>query len=175
MLVRIKGDHIPETLTYIEKNWKAMIPWEPFDYHFLDAEYNKMYQSEQKTARLLSTFSTIAILLACLGLFGMTALITVKRTKEIGIRKVLGATIGSITLLLSVDFIKIVLIAIIISVPVAWYASERWLNTFAYRIDLPVWIFILAGIFAIGIALVTVSYQSVKAALTNPVNSLRNE
>ena len=147
----------------------------PFEYYFADEKYNQQYQTEQQYGRIFTTAASLAILIACLGLFGLTAFTAEQRTKEIGVRKVLGASVGSIVALLSKDFLKLVLIAIVIASPVAWWAMNRWLQDFAYKIDIEWWVFALAGLLAVGIALLTVSFQSVKAALMNPVKSLRSE
>ncbi len=175
ILIKLKGNDLQDALTSIASVWKGRIPGRPFEFHFLDREYNAMYQSEQKTAQLFSVFSGLAIVLACLGLFGMAAIMTSQRTREIGIRKVLGATIFNITSLISMDFIRNIIIAFLISVPFAWYFAFRWLNNFAYKIGIPWWAFAAGGFFSILIALLTVSYQSIKAALLNPAQSLRNE
>ena len=134
-----------------------------------------MYKSEQKQGDIFTVFAFIAILIACLGLFGLSAFTITQRVKEIGVRKVLGASTGSIVSLLSKDFLKLVGIAAVIAFPVAWYAMHTWLQDFAYRINMPWWIFILAGIIAAIVALATISFQAVKAALSNPVKSLRSE
>ncbi len=175
MFVKVKGSDIPATLQFLQKTWKEWAPYRPFDYHFLDDDYNHLYIAEQRTAKVFTIFSTLAILLACLGLLAMAAYTTVQRTKEIGIRKVLGASAPNITLLISKDFVKLVIIAIVISVPVAWWAMHRWLNDFAYRISIHWWVFAAAGALAVFIALITVSYQAIKAAVANPVDSLRTE
>jgi putative ABC transport system permease protein len=175
LLVKISGDNIPATLKQLETVWKERVPHRPFEYHFLDEEYASLYKTEMRTGQLFSTFSSLAILLACLGLFALAAYSTVKRTKEIGIRKVLGATVTNITVLLSKDFLKLVLIALVIASPIAWYAAHQWLNDFVYRISIQWWIFGLAGIMAILIALVTVGFHAIKASLSNPVKSLRSE
>ena len=137
--------------------------------------YRKQYQTEQQYSTIFTVASALAILIACLGLFGLAAYATEQRTKEIGVRKVLGASVGSLITLLSKDFLKLVLIAIIIATPVGWWMMDRWLQDFAYRVDLSWWVFALAGLLAVGIAILTVSFQSIKAALMNPVKSLRSE
>jgi putative ABC transport system permease protein len=175
MFVKISFNNIPGTLQAIEKIWKDRVPHRPFDYHFMDQDFNTLYISEQRTAKLFSLFSAIAITLACLGLFALAAFTTVQRTKEIGIRKVLGAGVGNITVLVSKEFIRLVLIAIIIACPLAWYAGSVWLQNFAYRISIGWWVFALAGLLAVFIALATVGYHALKAAMSNPVKSLRTE
>ncbi len=173
--VKISGKNIPATIQFLQSVWKERVPQRPFEYHFLDDDYNNLYVAEQRTATLFSVFSSIAILLACLGLFALAAFTTIQRTKEIGIRKVLGANVSNIAVLISTEFIKLVLIAIIIATPLAWYASQKWVQNFAYRIHIEWWVFILAALMTIVIALITVSFQAIKAAIANPVKSLRTE
>jgi putative ABC transport system permease protein len=175
LFVKISGDNIPATLQVLENTWKARVTHRPFNYHFLDEDFNVLYSIEQRTARLFILFSGLAIALACLGLFALAAYTTVQRTKEIGIRKVLGAGITDITVLVSKDFIKLVMIAIVIAAPLGWLAGNKWLQDFEYRIPITAGIFIIAAVIAIGIALFTVSFQAIKAAVANPVKSLRSE
>jgi putative ABC transport system permease protein len=159
----------------IEATWKQLAPGQPFSYSFLEDDFEAMYRAEQRVGTLVLVFSVLAILVACLGLFGLAAYMAEQRTKEIGIRKVLGASVPGLVWLLSKDFLKLVFVALLIATPLAWWAMSRWLEDFAYRIDLEWWVFVLAGVLAIAIALLTVSFQSVKAALMNPVKSLRTE
>jgi putative ABC transport system permease protein len=159
----------------LKKQWSAFGTGEPFRYSFLNESYQATYQAELKTGQILALFAGLTVFVACLGLFGLAAFTAERRTKEIGVRKVLGASVGSIVALLSRDFLKPVAVAIGLASPVAWYAMHRWLEDFAYRTAIGWWVFVVAGLAAIAIALLTVSYQSVKAALTNPVKSLRNE
>jgi putative ABC transport system permease protein len=173
--VNISGNNIPSTLRDIEKTYKSYLPEIPFQSGFLNERYNKLYESEQQQGSLFSIFSAIAIFIACLGLFGLSAFAITQRIKEIGIRKVLGATTGSIVTLLSTDFLKLVIIASVIAFPVAWYVMNTWLQDFAYRINIPWWAFVLAGILAVCITLFTISFQAIKAAMANPVKSLRSE
>ncbi len=175
LLVKLGSGPLAETLTALERTWKQLLPSRPFEYRFMDEEFNQLYASEQRTGRIFSVFAFLSIFLGCLGLFGLSAYTTAQRTKEIGVRKVLGASVGSIVALLSKDFLKLVLIAFFIVAPLAWYAMHQWLQDFAYRVDVAWWVFALAGTLAVGIALLTVSFQSVKAALMNPVKSLRSE
>jgi putative ABC transport system permease protein len=175
LFVKISGDNIPAALQHLESNWKQRVTHRPFEYHFLDEDYEALYKTEQRTAGIFSTFSMLAIVLACLGLFGLTAYAVVQRTKEIGIRKILGAGIPDIISLLSKDFLLLVLIAVVVASPLAWYSANKWLQDFTYRIDIEWWVFIVAGVAAIGIALLTISVQAIKAALANPVKSLRTE
>jgi putative ABC transport system permease protein len=176
MAIRI-NTHAPlsTTVQLIEKKWSALFPAQPFEYQFLDDTFGKAYLAEIKTGQVFSLFALLAIIISCLGLFGLAAYTAEQRTKEIGIRKVLGASVSNITTLLSKDFLGLVALANIVAWPVAWYAMNKWLENFAYRIELAVWIFVLSGMAAIIIALLTVSYQSIKSASVNPVKSLRNE
>jgi len=174
-MVRINGKDMRPTLGRLEMMWKQRIPDRPFTYHFLDEDYNKLYVGEQRSSTLFTVAATLAILLACLGLFGLAAFTTVQRTKEIGIRRVLGANITSITMLVARNFLVMIGIAILIAIPLAWYAGNRWLQDFAFRIPVQGWVFIAASVATILIALVTVGFHSVRSALMNPVKSLRTE
>jgi len=172
--VPLAGD-ISKGLQRIETIWKRQFPERPFDYQFLDERFNRLYTREQTQQTLFSIFAGIAILISCLGLFGLSMFMAEQRTKEIGIRKVLGATVPSLVALFSKDFIALVFVALLIATPIAWYAMYNWLNGFAYRTDMPWWVFLAAGLLTIVIALLTVGFQSVKAALMNPVKSLKTE
>ncbi|HEX5153777.1 MAG TPA: ABC transporter permease [Parafilimonas sp.] len=163
------------TLAAIEKTFKKYSPAYPFEYSFLDEVFAREYRTETIIGRLALIFTTIAVLISCLGLFGLATYSAAKRTKEIGVRKVLGASVPDIVALLSEDFIKLVIIAFVIAVPVAYWIMHHWLQDYAYRINISWWIFLLAGIFAIAIALATISFQAIKAAVANPVKSLRTE
>jgi putative ABC transport system permease protein len=174
-MVRINGADIKPTLGRLEMMWKQRIPDRPFTYHFLDEDYDRLYVSEQRSSTLFTVAATLAILLACLGLFGLAAFTTVQRTKEIGIRRVLGANISSITMLIAKNFLVMIGVAIFIAVPLAWYAGNKWLQDFAFRIPIQGWVFIAAAAATILIALATVGFHSVRSALTNPVKSLRSE
>ncbi len=173
--VRIKPANISATISLIEDEWKKFVPGKPFEYFFLDEDFNKLYQSEMKTGQIFSAFSVLAIFIACLGLFGLTAFTVERRIKEIGIRKVLGASISTIVFLISKEFLKWVLIANLIAWPVAYYFMNEWLQNFAYRNEITLWAFIFSGIIALVIALITISSQTIKAATANPVKSLRYE
>ena len=173
--LNLKGDDIPATVSALQQQWQTLAPQRPFNYFFLDEAFDEQYRAEVRFGQLFIYFAGLAIFIACLGLLGLISYTIVQRTKEIGIRKVLGATESSIVRLLSQDFLGLVLVAFVIAVPVAWYALSRWLEGFAYRVTMPWWLFALAGLLALLIALITVSFQSVKAALANPVDSLRNE
>lgn len=175
LLVKISGENLPQTLGLLSEKWQTLAPHRPFSYHFLDEEFDAMYQSEIQSARLVTSGSALAIFLACLGLFGLAAIAVVNRTKEIGIRKVLGASTAGLVGLLSGDFLKLVAVALLLASPLAYYIMNKWLQGFAYRIDIEWWVFALAGLAAVGVAFFTVSFQSVKAALANPVKSLRSE
>jgi len=173
--VRVSGKNLPSTIHSLQNLWKERVPTMPFEYRFLDDDYNSLYISEQRSAKVFSTFSILAILLACLGLFGLVAFTTMQRTKEIGIRKVLGAGVSGIVALIARDFLKLTLIAVLVASPLAWYFMHAWLQGFAYRIAIEWWVFAVAGGLAILIALLTISFQAIKAALANPVKSLRSE
>src|SRR5665213_874299 len=173
--IKIAGNNIPASLASVENIWKKYLPELPYQYTFLDEKFNKMYQSEQRQENIFTVFSCIAIFIACLGLFGLSAFEINQRVREIGVRKVLGAKVSSIVTLLSKDFLKLVLVATLIAFPIAWFAMSHWLQGFAYRIHIHLWIFILSAILALIVALVTVSFQAIKAALANPVESLRSE
>ncbi|GAA4450030.1 ABC transporter permease [Nibrella saemangeumensis] len=163
------------TLAAIEKAWQAVYPDEKFAFTFLDDSIARLYEKDQKTSQLVNTATAVAILISCMGLFGLAIFTAEQRTKEIGIRKVLGASVASLVTLLSADFVKLVVVAIGIASPIAWYATDQWLQDFAYKVNIEWWVFALAGLLATGIALLTVSFQSIRAALTNPVKSLRSE
>lgn len=175
VIVKAKTQDMAGLLASVKKQWTSFKSEEPFRYSFLDESYQATYEAELKTGQILGLFAGLTIFVACLGLFGLATFTAEQRTKEIGVRKVLGASVGSIVTLLSKDFLKLVLIAIVIASPIAWYAMNQWLQDFAYKIDIKWWVFALAGLLVVGIALLTVSFQSVKAALMNPVKSLRSE
>jgi len=175
LLIRVAPQDISSALAYVERAYKAINPNQPFAYTFLDQTFAEQYRSDERKGDLVLGFSSMAIFIACLGLFGLAVFTAEQRTKEIGVRKVLGASVVSIVALLSKDFLKLVLIAIVVASPLAWYAMNRWLSDFAYRVELSWWVFALAGALALIVALLTVSYQSIKAALMNPVKSLRAE
>jgi putative ABC transport system permease protein len=175
MAFRVKTDHLPELVEKVRRQWDAMVPGQPFLYSFMDEEFNALYQADLRTGNIFVWFAVLAIVVACLGLSGLAIFTAEQRTKEIGIRKVHGASVTDIVTLLSKDFIKLVLIAIVIATPLAWYVMNGWLQDFAYRTSIQWWVFILAGAIAVVIALLTVSFQSMKAALMDPVKSLRTE
>ena len=175
MAVRIGTRDIPGLLGEIKAKWESMASSQPLSYTFLDEEFNKQYSADQRTGKTFLLFSVLAILIACLGLFGLVTFAAEQRIKEIGIRKILGAPITDIFALLSKDFIKLLLLSICIASPVAWWAMNKWLQDFAYRISIGWWMFVTAGAICLLIALVTISYQVIKAAVANPVKSLRAE
>lgn len=175
VMARIAPDDIPGTLAVMQEAWARIQPDKPFQYSFLDAEMDQMYKAEERWSVILSQASFLAILIACLGLFGLTALTASRRTKEIGVRKVLGASVPGIVGLLSRDFLKLLLVANVLAWPVVYWVMEEWLQNFAFRVDIGVGVFVMAGLLALGIALLTISYQSIKAALADPVKALRYE
>ena len=175
MPIRIKAKDVQGAVSFIKEEWKKFVPDKPFEYFFLDDDFNKLYQSEQKTGEIFTSFSILAIFIACLGLFGLAAFTAERKTKEIGIRKVMGASIPGIIILLSKEFTKWVLFANIIAWPVAYYFMNNWLKDFAYRININFWIFIASGTIALLIALITVSIHAIRAATANPAKSLRYE
>jgi predicted permease len=175
LLIKTKAGKTEQAIAELQKVTREFNPNYPFNYHFLDQEYEGLYRSEQQVNTLVNYFGTLAILISCLGLFGLAAFTAEQRTKEIGVRKVLGASVPNIVQLLSSDFLKLVIVALILASPLAWWALSSWLKTFVYRTDLSWWIFALSSIVAILIAVLTVSFQAVKAALLNPVKSLRSE
>jgi putative ABC transport system permease protein len=173
--LKMSGQKLRQTLAQVESTWASLVPGRPFDFYFLDESIDKLYRSEQNFRAIFSTMTLLSLIIACLGLFGLAAFTAEQRTKEIGIRKVLGASVSGLIGLLSQDFVKLVLMASLIAWPLAWYAMKKWLQGFAYRVDMGWWIFALASIIALLIALLTVSYQAFKAALANPVEALRYE
>ena len=175
LAIRLHPGNVAEAISAVEETWKKLAPNQPFSYTFLDQDYARLYNREQQMSHVFQIFSGLAILIACLGLFGLAAFTTQQRTKEIGIRKILGASVSGIVCLLSKDFLKLVLIANLIAWPIAYYAMNQWLQSFAYRINLSIGTFILSGLIALFIALLTVSYQAIKAARANPVDALRYE
>lgn len=175
LTVRVKNQDIPETLEFLEQTWNQFLPNRPFEFRFMDEDLDQLYREDVKVGQLVGTFALIAIAVACLGLFGLAAFTAEQRTKEIGVRKILGASVSSIMLLLSKEFAKLVLIANLIAWPVAYITVGDWLQNFAYRVDLSPWIFALGGIIALFIALGTVGYQAWRAAQSNPIQALQSE
>ena len=173
--IKIAGDNIQGTIAHIEKVWNRFLSGTPFEYKFLDENFDRLYESETRQGKLFTIFAFIAIFIACLGLFGLSAFAISQRIKEIGIRKVLGASTGNIVSLLSKDFLRLVIISAVFAFPIAWYAMNNWLMDFAYRVNIPWWLFLLAGLVACFVALATISFQAIKAAFANPVKNLRTE
>ncbi len=175
MAVKLAEGDFSNTLAQIESKWASVAPGQPFDYYFMDESFDETYDAEKRLGSIFVTFTLLSIFIACLGLFGLAAFNAEKRTKEIGVRKVLGASVGQISYRLTLDFLKLVGIGVLVSLPLGWYAMNKWLEDFSYRIQFEWWVLVLAGIIAIGIAILTVSYQSIKAAIVNPIKSLRTE
>lgn len=175
LAVKLESGNFSNAIAGIEGIWNQIAPGQPFDYYFMEDSFNDTYQSEQRLSRIFFIFTTLSILIACLGLFGLAAFNAEKRTKEIGIRKVLGASVSQISYRLSMDFLKLVGVAILVSLPLGWFAMNKWLEDFSYRIEIGIWVFVLAAFLAVAISILTVSYQSIKAAIVNPVKSLRAE
>ena len=173
--IRLKANEYQQAIKSIESKWKELVPDRPFRYEFLQDNLNRGYDEEHRSAKMFTIFSGLAVVIACVGLFGLSAYTASRRTKEIGIRKVLGATVGGVVMLLSKDFARLVAIAFVLASPLAWWMMDQWLNGFAYKITMGATPFILAGITALAIAWLTISYQSVKAAIANPVRSLKSE
>src|SRR3984957_6728842 len=173
--VRVETSDLPTTIAALKKTYDAFFPGNLFDYYFLDQHYNEQYANDQLFGKAFSIFAGFAVFIACLGLLGLSLFATAQRTKEIGVRKVLGASVGNIVLLLSRDFVGLVLVAFVIASPITWFIMHRWLQDFAYRIDIEWWVFALAGALALVIALATISFQAIRAAVANPVKSLRSE
>ncbi len=173
--IRITGQDPAGTLSHIRQVWQQLYPDEVFEYQFLDEQVARFYETETLISRFINTFTVLAILICCLGLYGLVSQVVVQRTREIGIRKVLGASVSSIVALLSRDFVWLILIAIVLASPFAWYIMHLWLQDFAYKIAIEWWVFVVAGVMAVGIGLLSLSYQSIQAALMNPVRSLRSE
>jgi putative ABC transport system permease protein len=172
--IRVSTANLPALISQIQNHWSQLTPAH-LQYSFMNQDFDAIYRSEQRTGTISLAFTSLAIIIACLGLFGLAAYAAEQRTKEIGIRKVLGASVANISAMLSKDFIKLVLIAIVIALPFAWWGMSYWLQSFAYRSVFHWWILALAGCAAIIIALITISFQSIKAAFANPVKSLRSE
>ncbi|MCM4156701.1 ABC transporter permease [Gramella sp. AN32] len=175
LVIKAHPQNLKQTLASIENTWNTIVPGEPFNYYFMDEFFDRQYRTEERFGNLFLNFALLAIFISCLGLLGLTAYSTIQRKREIGIRKVIGASVSSIVNLLSKEFIKLVAIAFLIATPIAWYAMHNWLEDFAYRIEINWFVFVLAGLMAILIAIVTVSFQAIKAAIANPVKSLRTE
>ena len=175
LTVKISGENIQQGVEHLEKTWRTFLPLRPFDYQFMSDRYARLYKSEQKQGQLFTLFSSLAIFIACLGLFGLATFNTLQRVKEIGIRKVMGASVLGVLMLLSREIVILIAVANLIAWPIAWYLMDLWLGTFAFHVTMNPVVYIVAAGAAILLALVTVSTQTVKAAMTNPSNTLRYE
>jgi putative ABC transport system permease protein len=173
--LKIDAAHIDQAIQHVKQTWASLAPDVPLEYSFVDESIGRQYGSEQKMEGIFYVFSVLSLLIACLGLFGLTTFVVERKIKEIGIRKVLGASISGIVGLLSKDFLLLVLISMLIASPLAWYFMNNWLQSFAYHIHIYWWMFLLAGLLAILIAFITISFRAIKAAMANPVAALRNE
>jgi putative ABC transport system permease protein len=175
MMVSVSSTDYQSLLSKVEKVWRKNLPGIPFEYAFLDQQVQKQYETEISLSKIINSFTIMAILISCLGLFGLSAFSAEQRQKEIGIRKVLGASVAGLVALLSKEFVKLVGIAFVLATPLSWWVMSKWLEAFAYRVPVSWWMFAVAGALCIFIALMTVSFQAIKAALMNPVKSLRSE
>jgi putative ABC transport system permease protein len=172
---KVGAHDLPGTIAAIKAKWDQLTPDRPFHYFFLDEAFDRQYRAEERFGRLFINFAVLAVLISCLGLLGLASYTTLQRTKEVGVRRVLGASVSGIVRLLSVDFLRLVGIAFLIATPVAWFFMNKWLQDFAYKVPLSWWIFAGAGFAAVAIAFATISWQAIKAAVANPVKSLRSE
>jgi putative ABC transport system permease protein len=175
LFVKVDGKNLSAVLTAIESKWKTLASHRPYSYHFLDEDYQKMYDTEMRMGKVFNVFAFLAVMLACLGLFGLSAFAAKQRVKEIGVRKVLGASVAQISVLLSSGFVKLVVLSFFIASPIAWLAMQKWLQQFNYRVNVEWWVFAIAGLLSVFITLLTVSFQAIKAAVANPIKSLRTE
>jgi len=173
--IKLQTTDLQKTVASVKVAWSKYFPNDPFNYFFLDDQFNGQYQSDQRFGQMFTLFSFLAILIACFGLIGLSAYNILQRTKEVGIRKVLGATTQNVVFILSKDFLLLVIISFVIAAPVSWLIMHNWLQDFAYRINISWWVFGVAGLLALAIALSTISYQAIRAALANPVKSLKTE
>ena len=175
MSVRVKPENIQETIGFLKSKWREFDSQSPFEYAFVDDQYDELYRAEERLGQLFGYFTALAIVIGCLGLFGLTSFAAEQRTKEIGIRKVLGASLSGVVVLLTKEFSKWVIVANLVAWPVSYFALSRWLQEFPYRTDIKLWIFLGTGLMTFLVAILTVSYQSLRAALSNPADSLRYE
>jgi putative ABC transport system permease protein len=175
MIVDTKTEEFESTIAQMEKSWKIVNPDTPFEYSFLNEDLKKQYDEDKKVSRVITSFTVVAMIISCLGLYGLSTFMAERRFKEIGVRKVMGASVPQIITMMSGEFVKLVLAACLISLPLAWYAINSWLEGYAYKATIGLAVFLLAGTGALVIALITVSFESLRAASTNPVNALRNE
>ncbi len=175
IIVHAKAANVSSLLKYLQASWRKLNPDEPFEYSFLDEDFQKNYEAENRLSAIVGYFTIVAILISCLGLFGLATFSAEQRTKEIGVRKVLGASVAGIVTLLSKDFLRLVTISIVIASPVAWWVMHKWLQDFAYRTKISWTVFVITTVAALLIALITISFQAIRAAISNPVKSLRTE
>jgi putative ABC transport system permease protein len=173
--VKLTTENLDQTIANLESTWRQFFPDLPFEYYFLDDDFARLYRTEEAWGQAIGFFSSLSIFIACLGLLGLSAFTIQLRTKEVGVRKILGASVVNLTSLLSKDFVQLVLVANLIAWPLAWLASKQWLQNFAYQSEISWWVFALAGGLALFIAVLTVSTQAIRVALANPVDSLRCE
>ena len=173
--VKLAGGKTNDAVAYLQSTWKQLYPDHPIDYQFLDEHFNEVYRADEQVGKIVGILASLAILISCLGLFGLASYAAERRIKEIGIRKVMGASVNSLVGLLSRQFVQLVLLANVIAWPLAYFAMDRWLKDYAYRVPISLWVFLLAGVLALAIALVTVSILALRAAVANPVKALRSE
>lgn len=175
LMARMSPGNIRETLSHIEATWQRLAPSHPLEYFFLDESFNEQYRAEEKMLAIFGYFALLTIIIACMGLFGLASFMAEQRTREIGIRKVLGSSISQIVVLLTKDFALLVLLSILLACPIAWYAMQQWLQDFAYRTPISIWIFVFSGLIALALAICTVSFKAARAAMSDPVLALRTE
>jgi len=175
IVASISSDNFEQNVKFIEQTWKSLITDTPFEYSFLDQNIQKQYEGDRRVSSIITSFGLIAMIICSLGLYGLSSYMAERRFKEIGIRKVMGASIGQIVAMMSTEFVKLVLIAFVFATPIAWYGMNKWLESFAYKTSIEWFVFVFAGVIALTIALITVSFESIKSAMGNPVNSLRSE
>jgi putative ABC transport system permease protein len=173
--IRMNTSNVSETVDQVRQAWLKAFPGNPFEYFFLDDFFNRQYENERKFGRLFTTFAALAVIVGCLGLFGLSAYTATQRTKEIGIRKALGSSDRGIIYLLSTEYLKLIALSIALATPLVWWGMTQWVQTFPYRIEISPMVFLVAGLIVLAVALLTISYQTMKAARTNPVDSLRYE
>ena len=173
--LKLNGGNTEQTIASLQRIWSRFFPRDPFDYFFLDESFGRQYKADMLFGSVFGIFAFLAILIACFGLLGLSAYNVLQRTKEIGIRKVMGATVNSILILLSSDFLKLILVALVLAIPLGWYIMSKWLEDYAFRINIGWWVFAIAGSAALIIAVITIYIQTMKAATTNPVQSLKTE
>lgn len=175
LIASVSKENFSETISSIETKWKQLVNDTPFEYSFLNDSIQQQYNEDRKISRIITGFTIIAMFISCLGLYGLSSYLAESRVKEIGVRKVMGASVNQIVSMMSKEFVKFIFLAFIIAVPLSWYAMDKWLESFAYKTSINAFVFVYAGVAVLAIALLTVSFESIKAATTNPVNSLKNE